>query len=59
MPWLVLADALHAWTPGGYASRRPRPGHGRATVITPPSLVAVLAGGWTSLVPVLHPTAQD
>ena len=59
VPWLVLTDALHAWTPGGYASRRPRPRHGRATVITPPSLVALLAGGWTSLVPVLHPTATQ
>ena len=56
-PWLVLGDALLAWTPAGYGRRRARPRDGRATVITPPSLVALLAGGWSSLVPVLHPTA--
>lgn len=56
-PWMVRGDALHAWTPAGYGARRARPQRGQAVVITPPSLVAVLAGGWTSLVPVLHPTA--
>ena len=53
---LVLDDALRAWSPGGYAAREPRPS-GRATVITPPSLVAVLGTGWRGDVPFLHPSA--
>jgi len=56
-PHLVLGPHLLAWTPAGYAGRRPRPGRGRATVITPPSLVALLATGWDPLVPFLHPSA--
>jgi hypothetical protein len=34
----------------------PRP-DGRAPVITPPSLVAILRAGWQSSVPFLHPSA--
>ena len=41
VPWLVLGDALLAWSAAGYVARAPRPG-GRATLITPPSLVAAL-----------------
>jgi hypothetical protein len=37
------------------ARRRAR---GNASVITPPSLLAVLAGGWDPLVPLMHPTAR-
>lgn len=55
--WLVLGDELLAWTPAGYAARRPRPEQERATVITPPSLVEVLRAGWAPLVPLLHPSA--
>jgi hypothetical protein len=55
-PWLVLGGELLRWTPAGYAERAPRP-HGRATLITPPSLVAVLRSGWEPLVPLLHPSA--
>jgi hypothetical protein len=54
-PHLVLGAALHVWSPGGYERREQRPS-GTARVITPPSLVAVLPG-WTSLVPVVHPSA--
>jgi len=54
---LVLGDELLAWTPAGYAARRPRPEQERATVITPPSLVEVLRSGWKPLVPLLHPSA--
>ncbi|MDA0178821.1 hypothetical protein OJ997_00820 [Solirubrobacter phytolaccae] len=53
-PWLVEGTSLRRWTPGGYADaiRRPR---GTAVVITPPSLVAVLAGGWRpTAVPFIH-----
>ena len=37
-------------------SARPRPA-GRAALVTPPSLVAVLRSGWEPLVPLLHPSA--
>ena len=56
-PLLVLGDRLLRWTPGGYDGARPRPRSGTATVLTPPSLVAVLASGWEGVVPLLHPTA--
>jgi len=35
-PWLVLGDELLRWTPGSYTTRRAA--HGRATVLTPPSV---------------------
>src|SRR5919197_1832073 len=49
-PWLVLGGELRRWTPAGYTDRRARPA-GRARVITPPSLVAVLGTGWSGAVP--------
>jgi hypothetical protein len=55
-PWLVLEDELLRWTPRGYAERTRRRG-GRARVITPPSLVAILPG-WHGVVPLLHPSAE-
>jgi hypothetical protein len=45
-PALVLGDALVPWTIDGYGARRPRPKAGTATVITPPSTVAVLRAGY-------------
>ncbi|HYZ02457.1 MAG TPA: hypothetical protein VFA92_13255 [Candidatus Binatia bacterium] len=54
--WLVVGGELLAWTPGGYAERRSRPGRGVVTVLTPPSSVAVLRAGYE---PVLHPTAAQ
>lgn len=57
-PWLVLGDALLRWTPERYDGREPRPAREPATVITPPSLVALLHSGWEPLVPKLHPSAQ-
>ena len=56
-PWLVLGSHLLRWTPAGYRERRPRPRRGAAIVVTPPSLVAVLAAGWSPLVPLMHPSA--
>jgi hypothetical protein len=57
-PQLALGARLLTWSPAGYGSRRPRPS-GRVTVITPPSLVAVLRQGWEErLVPLLHPSAH-
>ena len=56
-PWLVFGDRLLLWTPAGYTTTRPRPAHGPTELLTPPSLVAVLERAWSSLVPVLHPSA--
>ena len=56
-PHLVLGEALRRWTPSGYADRVARPA-GRAVVLTPPSLVQVLATGWRGDVPLLHPSAS-
>jgi hypothetical protein len=57
-PWLVRGDALLAWTAVGYAERRSRPRGETVTVITPPSLLAVLRAGWVQgAVPLFHPTA--
>jgi hypothetical protein len=43
------------WSAGGYGAPIRRPAGGRATVLTPPSTLAVLASGYR---PVLHPTAR-
>lgn len=56
-PWLVLGAELLHWTPGGYGTRRRRPGRSM-TVVTPPLLLEVLAAGWKSSVPIFHPTAE-
>jgi hypothetical protein len=45
-PWLLRGDELVSWTLDGYGSRRARPRVGEATVITPPSTVAVLRSGY-------------
>jgi hypothetical protein len=56
-PWLVRGPDLRRWTPRGYADRVPRPARGAATVVTPPSLVALLRTERAPLVPFLHPSA--
>ncbi|HEX8306727.1 MAG TPA: hypothetical protein VF612_17760 [Jatrophihabitans sp.] len=43
---LVLADSLRPWSPQGYLDPLPRPRVGTAEVITPPSTVAALCGGY-------------
>jgi hypothetical protein len=58
-PHLVVGSALRAWSPGGYRESRQRPAGGIATVITPPSMLALLRSGWTPGVPLLHPTAAS
>lgn len=45
-PALVVGDRLVEWTREGYGRRLSRPVAGDATVITPPSTVAVLAAGY-------------
>ena len=57
-PWVVVGADVRRWTPGGYAERMPRPEGKTASVITPPSLVAVLLAGWEPVVPLLHPSAR-
>jgi hypothetical protein len=57
VPHLVLDAELLVWTPAGYASRARRPRGANATLVTPPSLVAVLGAGWEPDVPLLHPSA--
>jgi hypothetical protein len=56
-PHLVHGERLLGWTPAGYASAAGRPRGSTATLITPPSLVAVLTAGWEPDVPFLHPSA--
>jgi hypothetical protein len=56
VPWLVLGSELLRWTPAAYGERRPR-ADGLATVVTPPSLLAILPG-WQGEVPLFHPSAS-
>jgi hypothetical protein len=56
-PWVVRDDQLLRWSAGGYVERAARP-RGRAVLVTPPSLVHVLRSGWTSALPLLHPSAD-
>ncbi len=55
LPRLVLGPLLLRWTPAGYldpvARRR-----GSSATITPPTFLDVLRQGWTSDVPLFHPT---
>jgi hypothetical protein len=55
-PSVVFKDMLLAWAPRGYGPPRRRP-IGAATLLTPPSLTALLREGWHGAVPLLHPTA--
>jgi hypothetical protein len=57
-PYMVAGTELLTWSPAGYRARIRRPSRERATVITPPSLVALLRTEWTPLVPLLHPSAS-
>ncbi|MGZ8783650.1 MAG: hypothetical protein ACXWZB_09150 [Gaiellaceae bacterium] len=59
VPHLVLGPRLLAWSPAGYRAPIRRPEGASATLITPPSLVALLRTGRRPLVPLLHPTATS
>jgi hypothetical protein len=56
VPHAVLGPRLLRWTPGGYASSSRRPRMTEATLITPPSLAALL-DEWESALPLLHPSS--
>ena len=58
-PSLVRGTRVLRWTPAGYAGSTRRRRGIRATVITPPSLVRVLATERDPLVPFLHPSALE
>jgi hypothetical protein len=52
--WLVLGRYLFRWSAERYTDRRTRPTGSQVTVLTPPSIVRVLAAGYRAHV---HPTA--
>jgi hypothetical protein len=55
-PWVVAGEQILRWAPNGYTETRVRRPVG-TVLITPPSLVAVLAAGWRpDAVPFLHPS---
>ena len=55
-PWLVLGVELRRWTPGRYTDRRRAAG--LAPVLTPLSVLPVLASSWGGAVPFLHESAR-
>jgi len=58
-PWVVAGERLRRWSAAGYTDSQRRR-RATAVLITPPSLVAVLAGGWRpGGVPFLHPSSLD
>jgi len=57
VPHLVLDRSLRSWTPAGYTDTVPTP-RGDVDVLTPPSLVQILATGWEGALPLLHPSAR-
>ena len=54
---LVLGARLLPWAASGYAPAIARPTGVETTLVTPPSLVALLPG-WRSTLPLLHPSAR-
>ncbi len=45
-PTLVTGDGLRAWTVQGYGDPQPRPRRGTVSVVTPPTSLAALRGGY-------------
>jgi hypothetical protein len=56
-PHLVLGRRLLSWAASGYVSVIERPTGVETTLVTPPSLVALLPG-WRSALPLIHPSAR-
>jgi hypothetical protein len=55
-PWAIRGTRLLRWTPAGYRERRHRPGRIQVSVLTPPSIVEVLAAGYR---PQWHPSGES
>jgi hypothetical protein len=55
-PTLLWNGELHTWSDSGYVGRRARPAYGTVEVLTPRSIVEVLATGYR---PSIHPTARE
>ncbi len=53
---LVCDGKLLPWTPAGYGAPEQAPPQSVVRVLTPPSIVAILAAGY---VPLLHPSARS
>lgn len=53
-PLLIIGESLLAWTPGGYTARVDRPRSRSVAVLTPPTIVRMLARGYA---PALHDSA--
>jgi hypothetical protein len=45
-PALVLDDSIVPWSPAGYGAAEARPRAGTTTLVTPPTIVAVLRSGY-------------
>ena len=54
--WLVWQNRLHRWSDAGYSEHRARPQRGEVEILTPRSIVAILAAGY---VPAVHPTVAS
>jgi hypothetical protein len=54
-PWLLWRGELHQWSDAGYVCRRSPPLSGGVDVITPRSIVAILAAGYR---PGVHPSVE-
>ena len=54
--WAIRGKSLLRWTPAGYRERRHRPGGIEVSVLTPPSIVEVLAAGYR---PQWHPSGES
>ena len=52
--WLLSSAGVHAWSDSGYTRRQQRRARGDLEVLTPRSIVAILAAGYR---PGIHPTA--
>jgi hypothetical protein len=57
-PHAIVGDRLQPWSVEGYGPGVPRESGRRVRVITPPSLTAILAAGWESVMPLFHPSAS-
>jgi hypothetical protein len=55
-PWLVWGRELHEWSESRYVGRRKRPSSGEIDVLTPHSIVEVLAAGYR---PAIHSSAGE